>query len=288
MGMQNKLLILLREIICKPYTMKKKRIQSKNLTRSITKHNIMRIIISIFIISVVFSLASCGPSQKEKEEKAKNDSIATADSIFNTKFVKDVDNNIYPIVKIGKQTWMAENLKVSRFNNGDSIPNINSIKDLDWEKSKSKIACCVYKNNDDNLKKYGRLYNYNTVKDVRSLAPKGWRVPTEKDWEELINFLGGYKLAGLKLKSQDGWSNKNNGSNESGFNGLPGGIWSVSGNGEFTYLSEYGAWWTVTNCDKDHGFYFLLSSKNNELYKSECWQSDPRRCMSVRCIKDEK
>ena len=101
--------------------------------------------------------------------------------------VKDIDGNSYKTVKIGRQILMAENLKVTHYQNGDKIPNFHD--NDDWRKL-DKGAYCVYDNNENNANIYGRLYNWFAVNDKRNLAPKGWRIPTDFEWIMLEIFLG--------------------------------------------------------------------------------------------------
>ena len=88
--------------------------------------------------------------------------------------VKDIDGNSYKTVKIGEQIWMAENLKVTQYRNGDPIPNLTD--ENDWENTEQG-AYCNYDNNEDKVKTYGRLYNWYAVDDKRGLAPNGWLNP---------------------------------------------------------------------------------------------------------------
>ena len=107
----------------------------------------------------------------------------------------------YEVVKIGSQCWFAENLRSEQFENGDPISfNTNEGGD-------------------------GLLYTWYAVDDARGLCPSGWNVPSGADWSQLKNHLGGYNVAGEKMKSTDGWLNGGNGTNTSGFNALPSGYW---------------------------------------------------------------
>jgi uncharacterized protein (TIGR02145 family) len=112
----------------------------------------------------------------------------------------DFEGNVYKTVKIGDQIWMAENLRSSSYNDGTPILELAEGKD--W--SSTQIgAFCWYANNEDTYNElYGKLYNWNAV-NSKKLAPAGWRVPTDADWAILIEYLGGDKEAGGKLKSTD-------------------------------------------------------------------------------------
>lgn len=163
----------------------------------------IKVIISILLI-VLFS--SC----------EKDDEIGTLGT------VTDADGNVYKTVVIGKQTWMAENLRTTRFRNGERISKIES--DSIWVNIKS-AAYCYYKNsNEKDTMQLGCLYNLDAVFDGRNIAPEGWHIPDTTEWNELIDFLGGQEIAGGKMKMDgfDFWFEPNrSATNESGFNGLP-------------------------------------------------------------------
>jgi uncharacterized protein (TIGR02145 family) len=150
-------------------------------------------------------------------------------------------------VQIGDQVWMTENLNVDRFRNGDEIPQVTS--DDEWTQAgdNQQPAWCYYDNDPANGSIYGKLYNWYAVNDPRGLAPEGWHVPSDKEWTQLTDGLGGQKVAGKKLKSTSGWDpeegRSGNGSNTSGFNGGPGGFRFY--NGSFN-RGRNGFWWSAT------------------------------------------
>ena len=111
----------------------------------------------------------------------------------------------YESVRIGNQEWMTRNLDVDRFRNGDMIQHAESNKE--WKKAgeNGQPAWCYYDNDPENGKKYGKLYNWFTVNDPRGLAPEGWHITSQKDWTILVEFLGGYEIAGHKMKSVNDW-----------------------------------------------------------------------------------
>ena len=151
-------------------------------------------------------------------------------------------------VKIGKQIWMAENLNVEKFRNGDFIPQART--DEQWVRAANneKPAWCYYNNDPKNGKKYGKLYNWYAVNDPRGLAPKDWKIPSYNDWKWLINFIGGDSEAVKKMKSTSGWADNGNGTNSSGFSGLPGG-WRDYDDA-FCDFGELGLWWSSTENTK--------------------------------------
>ena len=114
-----------------------------------------------------------------------------------TSTVTDIDGNVYQTVTIGTQEWMAENLKVTHYRNGDPIQLVTD--DSSWS-NLSTGAYCDYDNDGDNVAVYGRLYNWFAVNDSRAIAPAGWHVATAADWQTLIDILGGDAVAGGKMK----------------------------------------------------------------------------------------
>lgn len=135
----------------------------------------------------------------------------------------DVDGNIYKTIKIGEKVWMAENLNVSHFRNGDLIPEAKTIEEWVLAGTKNEPAWCYYNNDSENSIKYGKLYNWYAVNDPRGLAPENWTIPDNNEWAKLIDYLGGSKEAGAGMKSATGWNSKGNGDNSSRFTALPGG-----------------------------------------------------------------
>ena len=140
----------------------------------------------------------------------------------NVDSVVDIDGNVYEVVSIGEQCWMKENLRVTKFKNGDPISLITG--NSSWINSQLP-AYCYYNNDLQNELKYGKLYNGLAVNDIRDIAPEGWRVPTESDWNQLFNCLGGYLVAGkaMKVAGDGNFGSPNTGTNSSGFTALPGG-----------------------------------------------------------------
>ena len=187
---------------------------------------------------------------------------------------KDIDNNTYQTVVINKKVWMAENLNVSRFRNGDTIPEAKTYEE--WENSglKKQPAWCYYENNPQKGKIYGKLYNRFAVTDLRGLAPEGWRVTQTEDWlSSIINYFG--QENSKLLKAKNGWDNEGNGTNKSGFTGLPGGY--RDGKCIFNDAGYHGYWFTTSS------WYFLLRYNTKDL---QMVNSDGNYGMSVRCVKE--
>ncbi len=184
-----------------------------------------------------------------------------------TKTETDQNGNPFKIITIGKQLWMAENLNVDKFRNGDPIPEVRTIEEWMSAGKMKQPAWCYYNNDPAYEHKYGRLYNWYAITDPRGLAPEGWSIPDDEDWFELTEYLGGPELAGPKLKSKDGWNNNQSGTNSSGFNGLPGGY--RDNEGKYVGIGEDGMWWSSTEHENDDSWYTYVSEN----------------AFNVRCIK---
>lgn len=199
--------------------------------------------------------------------------------------VTDIEGNVYHTVKIGTQIWMVENLKTTRYRNGDSIQEITDNED--WWNSNTG-AVCNYNNDASISNTYGKLYNWYAVKDNRKIAPLGWHVPDVDEWTTLIDFLGGENIAGGKLKEKGTvhWQSPNTGAtNATGFTGLPGG-WRGDGDGSFGEIGTNGCWWSSSISEVggnaiDCSLYF----EDGSIYLNTTGSDKPYG-FSVRCIKD--
>jgi uncharacterized protein (TIGR02145 family) len=199
------------------------------------------------------------------------------------KIVTDIDGNEYKTIKIGEQIWMAENLKVTHYRNGDSIPNI--IRDRDWTNT-SQGAYCNYDNDESDVETYGRLYNWYAVDDKRGLAPKDWHIPTNEEAKELVEFLGGYSVSGGKLKEIgfEHWTPPNTGAtNESGFTALPGGYRSGGSFGSMGWDTHF---WFSTMYNSLTAWSMLIDCDRSGISRSYWSYYDKKDGFSVRCIKD--
>lgn len=163
--------------------------------------------------------------------------------------IEDIDGNHYAIVQIGDQWWMAENLKVTRYRNGDPVPYLPFGQEW-WNLSEGAYG--IYDDQSANIKRYGCLYNWYTVNDTRNIAPTGWHVATENEWEKLIGMFGGDEAAGAALKTAGTaiWNPPNTGAtNESGFSALPAGFRGA--NGHYHSLGGMALFWgTVSGSDQ--------------------------------------
>ncbi len=209
-----------------------------------TKSTIYRLIlIGAFLVFFI-----CGKIENiEKFTKssimAEFNSIETSESSSGT--VIDIDGNIYHTVTIGNQVWMTENLKTTRYRNGDAIFNVKDSKE--WS-ALAVGAYCWYNNISRTYKTdYGALYNWYVVNDIRNIAPLGWHVPTDTEWNTLADFLGGWEEAGCKLKETGTthWLTPNTGAtNSTGFTSIPGGLRNFDGT--FFDIGSTGGYWSST------------------------------------------
>jgi uncharacterized protein (TIGR02145 family) len=155
-------------------------------------------------------------------------------------------------VQIGEQVWAGHNLNSVTFNNGDKIEEAQTKEAWEAAGHNKVPAWCYYEGDAKNGEKYGILYNWYVVNDPRGIAPEGWKVPTKEDWEMLALTLGGSDVAGKEMKSTEGWKDSTNGTNSSGFNGLPAGYRTATG--AFAFLGEVTGWMTTTESNEDYAW----------------------------------
>lgn len=215
----------------------------------------------------------------------KTTAVFNPDTTYGT--LTDIDGNVYKTITIETQTWMAENLRTTKYNDGT---NIHFVPDqAEWSSLYNYDAYCNYNNttNIDTIATYGRLYNGWAVKTGK-LAPSGWHVPTDDEWTTLINSLGGDTTAGLKLQESGSlhWiSSYALGTNESGFTALPGGSrWGFSG--RYLAIGYETFWWSSSENEWGNNLlmrrlYYPVSFAICEKYTGSMADG-----YSVRCIKD--
>jgi uncharacterized protein (TIGR02145 family) len=213
-----------------------------------------------------------------------NQVFFTTNSINSCGTVSDIQGNVYHTVIIGTQCWMVENLKTTKYRNGDTIPNVTY--GPAWDNlTPDSIAYCNYINDVSIGNTYGHLYNWRAISDSRNISPTGWHVPTDAEWTTLINFLGGDSVAGAKLK-ETGFAHWNNSStsatNESGFTALPGGFrfWD----GTFQYITYNAYWWSSTESNSTSAKSLILEGYLNKIKRNS--YDKKRNGYSVRCVKD--
>jgi len=192
--------------------------------------------------------------------------------------IKDIDGNTYQTVKIGNQLWMAENLKVKHYRNGNAIPKV-----ISWVSFSDTTGAYFDYNNPTLVTTYGMLYNWYAVNDSRSIAPVGWHVPSYDEWYILASYLGGDDVAGDKMKEAGTthWPYPNYSTNESGFSALPGG---EGGSGTSDYGVGYlASFWSSTEYDSFQAVNANLFPQGSRLL---LWGDAKWNACSIRCIKD--
>ena len=196
--------------------------------------------------------------------------------------VTDIDGNVYQTIKIGNQWWMAQDLRVTHYRNGDPIPNVTG--NYTWT-TLSTGAYCYYNNNSDYADYYGALYNWYAVKDSRNIAPAGWHVSTDAEWQTLVDYLGGWTIAGGELKDtgETYWNSPNQGANNStGFTARGGGF-RINTNGLFYEMGQDCHIWSTKENNEESAWYRCLGYSTPEVHRN---YSDKRRGFTVRCVKD--
>jgi uncharacterized protein (TIGR02145 family) len=202
--------------------------------------------------------------------------------------ISDIDGNIYKTVYIGAQQWMQENLNTSKFNDGTPILNLQ--KDSLWYLDTLGSWCSYY--TQLNL---GKLYNWYVLNPVsngnKNICPSGWHVPSDNDWRDLINYLGGDNVAGAKMKEIGKWNTDkySKPTNTSLFSAWPGGVRWYTGDlfggmsENPTYPGDQGGWWSSTVYDRDNSYHLEL------FYNKDISQLSPifkGNGYSIRCLKD--
>jgi uncharacterized protein (TIGR02145 family) len=190
----------------------------------------------------------------------------------------DADGNAYTSVVIGTQEWLSQNLKTTKYCNGD--PLVTDLISISWQSS--SVGAWAYYNDDSTMNDiFGKLYNFYAVTDTRGVCPCGWHVPTTIEWNTLADFLGGPTTSGGTLKSTTNWNTPNTGAtNASGF-GAKGGGYRLS-NGNYSQQNVYGYFWTK-NTFGSEGVYRRL---NFDTAAVQSLFYSKRGGLSVRCLKD--
>jgi uncharacterized protein (TIGR02145 family) len=224
-------------------------------------------------------------------------SIALTNKLLSTidETVTDIDGNVYKTVKIGNQVWMAENLKVTHYRNGDPITNITD--NSQWG-DLSDGAYGDYNNDPSNSDTYGRLYNFYVVDDARGLCPKGWHVPSDEEWMELEMYLGmsyeeahsndirgtnqGSQLAGNIDFWDSGDLENDTAFGSSGFLALPGGNRSIV-NGSYYGMGNSSCFWSSTPNNSLYARDRALHNVFSDVFRGSY---NKRLGYSVRCVRD--
>jgi uncharacterized protein (TIGR02145 family) len=200
--------------------------------------------------------------------------------------VTDIDGNSYYTITIGNQEWMSENLKVTKYQNGDPIPEIED--DVIWG-GLTTDGSCTNRNVENFSGIYGRLYNWYAVIDKRNVCPSGWHVPSDGEWTILTTFLGGESVAGRIMKEggTTHWAAPNTGAtNETGFTALPGGArCRCYGGMAFYDVSGTGYWWSSSQQSTSTSWYRYIYHNSINVYRS-FFMLDEKMGISVRCVRD--
>lgn len=202
--------------------------------------------------------------------------------------IKDADGNVYHEVKIGTQTWLVENLRTTKFRNGDPIPNVTDY--AQWENS-TTAARCNFNNDEINVAGSGRLYNWYAVTDPRNICPPGYHIPSKAEWDLLKNYLGGETVAGSKLKSRNTshWDDTTGNTNETGFTAIGAGM-RTTNNGpsaDFIHQRVLGVFWSnqaVENPTNNYSAWYFHLQYN--MPNGSASFTPKNHGLSVRCIKD--
>jgi uncharacterized protein (TIGR02145 family) len=182
-------------------------------------------------------------------------------------------------VKIGTQMWMTENYAGTRFRNGDPIARLTEASDWAEAGRRGLPAYTSYSNQTLPPAKWGLLYNFAAVTDGRGICPEGWRVPNNRDWNTLEDFLGGGAQAAKALKATDGWPGPNAGENSSGFAALPAG-WRTQ-EGIFYLAGRIGYFWTSDRSPDGTVISHMIFDVKRPMFRIGY---DPGMGQSLRCI----
>jgi len=204
--------------------------------------------------------------------------------------VTDIEGNMYKTVVIGTAVWMAENLKVTKFNDNTDITYASEA--VDWIVLSAPGYCWFNNDPDFNKDQYGALYNWFAA-STSNICPTGWHVATDQEYNDLEVVLGlpladvdiwGWRGTdhGSKMKNATGWNAGENGTNTSGFSALPGG-YRYYLDGTYQGQNTYEYCWTSTEHDADRGWYRRLDGNNTAVYKAS---ADKRAGKAIRCVKD--
>jgi uncharacterized protein (TIGR02145 family) len=214
--------------------------------------------------------------------------------------VIDIHGNVYPTIIIGEQEWMAENLKVSHYNNGSPIANGFNEEDWTHQNDEEIGAFVIYDDESGNAETYGNLYNWYAVENNQGVCPDGWDVPSDEDWMELEMFLGmsesevngvgfrgtneGSKLAGNSNLWYSGSLENNSEFGVSGFNALPSGYRNYTGY-EYSAMGFYCHFWSSTSNHSLNSWRRAVGYNNSDLNRSS---ANKGFGLSIRCIKDSQ
>ncbi len=230
-----------------------------------------------WLTAIAFLLSAC---EKDEDDSNTQNNKQNPPKVTYKDTIQDVDNNSYKTVMIGEQEWMAENLKVTKYNDGAPITYISG--KTDWQNA-TYGAYCWYDNDGTYKSKFGALYNWHAVVNG-DLCPAGWHVPTDAEWQQMIDYVSanGYPdSAAVALKADTIWINNGTGDDKFLFSALPAG--SRSEYGDYSGITWDTRWWSATEKSADLAYQFNMTSYDKEVLKA--YFHKPLG-MSIRCVKD--
>jgi uncharacterized protein (TIGR02145 family) len=235
-------------------------------------------------------LASVNPSSIVMEELSSSRRFSDEEKVC-----VDIDGNSYPTRQIGNQLWMAQNLRVKRFINGDEIQDytpkkLHKSKKAGFTelkttavKSVKDVASALMASAAVTKKRKGYSYNWMSVEDSRGLCPTDWHVPSKKEWNDLFDYLGPSSVYQLKIAGGDTWVDCTNCNNETGFAAYPAGM--IDDQGRYEEIGNSAFWWSSTATGKSKNSAYRIEIKTG--YNSVSDFSDAVNSgLSVRCIRD--
>ncbi|MGB4775393.1 MAG: fibrobacter succinogenes major paralogous domain-containing protein [Daejeonella sp.] len=240
-------------------------------------------VLGLLLVSFTFLFTSC---KKDKKAEKEPEEIKKKPTIILGNLAPSVEYNgfTYKAVKIGDQTWMVDNLRTTKYQDGSDI--FHAETDQQWKNAENGVVplgvYSAYEQKNSNINAYGLLYNYYAATALNELSPPGWHIPTKKDWNDLQTFLKSKGDAGLLMKEAGTahWKTSNApGNNDSGFTGLPGGVWIDT----FGQIKSEGMWWSSTSVNSDEAYSYYLSYNTKDLQELK---HNNKNGFSIRCIKD--
>lgn len=225
----------------------------------------------------ILLIAACNKDSEEPTPPTNNGPNTPTVCQYDTT-VTDIDGNVYPVVIIGSQHWMTQNLRTTRYRDGSIIPKV--MDGTTWS-TLTTGAWSNYENNSGYDSTYGKLYNWYAASNP-DLCPIGWHLPTDDEWTQLADQLSGWNVAGGKLKATTLWNSPNAGAtNETCFSGFPGGI--RVHNGEFSGIGDWGEWWSNSVSGTETAYFRMLVYGNAGIHSGTTfWRSG----FCIRCLKD--
>ena len=275
---------------------------SQNLKGDFNHDAEINVIDIVLIINQILELITITPYQEWASDINNDGSINILDIVQLVNIIindepvdicEDIDGNVYQTVQIGDQLWMAENLKVTHYNNGDDITNITN--EGQWG-SIDEGQYCVYNDEPANANIYGNLYNWVVAVDLRGICPEGWHVPSYEEFTQLTDFIApegienwGNSVAGGKMKESgsEHWNYYSDqisleATNESGFTGLPGGYRNTN-SGDYINMGFDGFFWSSTEHSSELAWRLYLFYYSSAVAKDIFGKPNG---FSIRCLKD--